>query len=138
MNIIIVYFSLFFGFLSNNNPELVVNIQNIESIQGEIVIGIYNAEKGWLEKDAEIKNYRILVKDSAEKLIITDLPKGNYAISMYHDKNSDGICNLSFIGIPKEPYGFSNNFKPKFSAPKFSDCKFTLTENHVMNIKLVN
>ncbi|OBX23665.1 MULTISPECIES: DUF2141 domain-containing protein [Bizionia] len=138
MNIFFAYFSIIFGFLSTDAPKLTINIQNIEKIQGHIIIGIYNAEEGFLEKDSEIKHYKLTVKENVESLVIDDLPKGDYAISMYHDENSDGICNLNFIGIPKEPYGFSNNFKPKFSAPKFVDCKFSLIEDQVMNIKLVD
>lgn len=138
MNTLIVYFSLILGLVTNNNPKLTINIQNIEKIQGNIIVGVYNAEEGFLKKDVEIKHYSIKVENSTERLIIDDLPSGDYAISMYHDENSDGICNLNFIGIPKEPYGFSNNFKPKFSAPKFEDCKFYFDKDHVLNIKLVN
>ncbi|EGV43785.1 DUF2141 domain-containing protein [Bizionia argentinensis JUB59] len=138
MNTLFFYFSILLGFLASDKPKLTINIQNIESIQGKIIIGIYSAEEGWLEKDSEIRHYRVLVSKNTEQLIITDLPKGDYAISMYHDENSDGICNLNFIGIPKESYGFSNNFKPKFSAPKFKDCKFSLSEDQEMSIKLVD
>lgn len=137
MNTLFIYFSFLLGFLSHENPQLTLNIENIESLEGQIIIGIYNTEKGWLEKDSEIKQFRVPVNNNTERLVITDLPKGDFAISMYHDKNSDGICNLNFIGIPKEPYGFSNNFKPKFSAPKYEDCKFSLTKDHVLSIKLV-
>jgi len=69
-------------------------------------------------------------------LVINDLPKGDYAISMYHDKNADGKCNLNFLGVPTEPYGFSNNFRPKFSAPTFTDCQFNLNTNETLKIKL--
>ncbi|TYB78506.1 DUF2141 domain-containing protein [Bizionia myxarmorum] len=138
MNSLFIYLSVLLGLLSNENPTLTINIHNIDALQGNIIIGIYSSEHGWLEKDSEIKHYRIPVNSTIESLVITDLPKGDYAVSMYHDANSDGICNLNFVGIPKEAYGFSNNFKPKFSAPKFKDCKFSFANDHIMDIKLVD
>ncbi|MCX7551956.1 DUF2141 domain-containing protein [Xanthomarina sp. F2636L] len=138
MNSILIFFSFLFGFFSNENPKLIVNIQNIQSLQGDILIGVYNSEEGFLGDETVIKEYKITVNKTTESFIITDLPIGNYAISLFHDENSDGVCNLNFIGIPKEPYGFSNNYKPKFSAPKFKDCKFSLLKNQELDIKLIN
>lgn len=126
------------GWLANDNPQLTINIQNIESLQGEIIIGVYNSEKGFLADDTVFKTYKIRVNETTERFVITGLPKGDYAVTMYHDENSDGICNRNFLGIPKEPYGFSNNFKPKFSAPKFKDCKFSLLTDHVIEINLID
>jgi uncharacterized protein (DUF2141 family) len=46
-------------------------------------------------------------------------------VVVYHDKNADGKCNR-FLGIPTEDVGFSNNIRPKFSAPDFDDNKVLL------------
>lgn len=51
------------------------------------------------------------------------LPVGWYAVSVVHDENSNSVLDANFLGIPKEPYGFSNNpkgiGKPSFDAVKF-------------------
>lgn len=120
-----------------NNPTLKLTIENINSIEGEIVIGIFNTHEYFLQKGKAIKNYKIKVTRKTETIIINNLPKGSYAISLYHDKNLDGICNLNLLGIPKEPYGFSNNFKPRFSAPDFNDCKFDLSKDLNLKIRLL-
>ena len=137
MNTAFIYFLLLFSFLSNEKTQLTINIQDIEPLQGKIMIGIYNSEIGFLGEDTVVKGYSIPADKTIKKLIIKDLPAGEYAISLYHDVNSDGICNRNFMGIPKEPYGFSNNFKPKFSKPKFKDCKFSLAQNLEIDIKLI-
>ena len=138
MNIIFLYISLFTVLCSNNNPELTLNISNIKSFKGELIIGVFDNETTFLKDGAAFKNYTIIVDKSTETLVIKNLPKGEYAISLYHDENSDNECNLNFLGIPKEGYGFSNNIKPKFSAPSYKDCKFSLVENKVLNIVLRN
>ena len=80
--------------------------------------------------------YKIAVEDNIETIVIDDLPIGEYAFILYHDKNSDGKMNRKFIGIPKEPYAFSNNIRPKLSKPAFEECKFLLENNLAMQISL--
>ncbi len=62
---------------------------------------------------------------------------GEYAIAVYHDQNGNGKMDTRLFGIPKEPYGFSNDFRPMLSAPKFSDCEFSVGDGgKTMRIKL--
>ncbi|WP_163516866.1 DUF2141 domain-containing protein [Gelidibacter japonicus] len=136
MNILILYLSFLTSFFGNDNPQLTIHVQNIKSLKGEIIIGVFNTDKDFLKDGVAIKNYTITVDKATETIVIKDLPKGEYAVSLYHDENSDKECNRNFLGIPKEGYGFSNNVKPKFSAPSYEDCKFTLAENKVLDIAL--
>ena len=138
MNILILYMLLLIAPFKSEQPKLTIQIHNIKSMKGSIKIGIFNTHKDFLEKNSAIRNYSIDVKEATATFVISDLPKGDYAVSMYHDENSDDICNRTFIGIPKEPYGFSNNFKPKFAAPKFEDCKFTFSKNQTLKINLIH
>lgn len=138
MKSILILFGLVASLLPTDNPKLTIKISNIQKIQGEIKVGVFNKENNFLKDGSAIKNYVIKVKKDSETLVITDLPKGEYAVSMYHDTNSDNKLNTNFIGIPKEPYGFSNNVKPKMAAPKYGDCKFSLSENTTMNIKMLH
>ena len=34
---------------------------------------------------------------------------GNYAIAVFHDLNGNGKLDRNLIGLPSEPYGFSND-----------------------------
>lgn len=138
MKAILLLFGILTGLSSSSNPKLTIKISNIEKIKGEIKVGVFNTDTHFLKEGYAIKNYSVKVENNTAILTIVDLPKGEYAITMYHDQNSDNECNRNFIGIPKEPYAFSNNIKPKMSAPKYKDCKFDLTENKTLNIKLIN
>lgn len=136
MKQILALFGLICFSIQAQSPELSLTITNIESVEGSIKIGVFNTSDNYLKEGAAFKNYSIDVTENTETIIIKDLPKGEYAISMYHDKNSDDKCNKNFIGIPKEAFGFSNNIIPKFSAPSYEDCKFVLNKNKSMAIKL--
>ncbi len=102
-----------------DNPQLTIKISNIEKQKGEIKIGVFNNESNFLKEGASIKNYTVKVDKNTAVLTITDLPKGEYAISMYHDENMDNKMNTNSKGVPKESYGFSNNIRPRMSDSKF-------------------
>lgn len=136
MTILLLCFSFLTSFVANENPQLTIEIKNIEVIEGNIRIGVFNTSEKFLKQGLSFKSYVIAVKNSTETIIIDDLPKGEYAFFLYHDKNLDGKLNQNFIGIPKEPFAFSNNVKPKFAQPSFDECKFSLAKNQVMHINL--
>ena len=138
MNYLLVLFTILFINLPTETRELTLSISNIKHIEGTLEIGVFNSGERFLEEGQAYKTISVEIKNSSEVVVIKDLPMGTYAVSMYHDKNSNGECDRNFFGIPKEPYGFSNNFKPKFSAPTFEDCKFELTVDDSLSIKLIH
>ncbi|MFA6618296.1 MAG: DUF2141 domain-containing protein [Candidatus Neomarinimicrobiota bacterium] len=117
--------------------QLTIEILNIEDLEGDIRIGVFNRSENFLKQGFTYKNYIVKVQDSTETIIINDLPPGEYAFILYHDKNADTKMNRNFLGIPKEPFGFSNNLKPKFSKPTFEECKFLLEKDLVLQIPLI-
>lgn len=136
MYTLLLCFSFLAGLVTNENPQLTIKIENIEVFEGDIRIGIFNTSENFLREGLTFKNYKIAVENTTETIIIGDLPKGEYAFLLYHDKNADGKMNRNLLGIPKEPFGFSNNVKPKFAKPTFEECKFSLEENLVLQVKL--
>ena len=138
MNSLFLFMTCIAGLFAIENPPLTIRISAIEKLKGEIKISVFNNGTNFLKKGAELKNYSIKVDKYTAIITITDLPKGEYAISMYYDENSDNQLNRNFIGFPKEPYGFSNNVEPKFGPPKYKDCKFIFSESKTLNIKMIN
>lgn len=136
MNAIFLFLYLLCAMPTTEKHTLTINISNIEKIKGTVEIGVFNTHERFLEEGQAYKSISIKVTANTQTVVVKDLPPGIYAVSMYHDVNSDGDLNRNFFGIPKEPYGFSNNFKPRFSAPKFQDCEFKLESDSEINIEL--
>ncbi len=130
------------NFLSFVNPvervDLKITITNIKAQKGSILLGIFSSSETFLKKGKAFKGVTKSVTGDTMVFILKDLPKGDYAVSLFHDVNADQKCNLNFIGIPIEPYGFSRNFKPRMSKPSFSDCKISLNSNMSTTIKLID
>lgn len=54
------------------------------------------------------------------------LPTGNYAIALIHDENGNNKLD-TFMGIPKEGFGFSRNPAIRFGPPKFDSAQFSVS-----------
>lgn len=131
---IILLFAAQVGYAQQS--PLKITVTNINEMKGKIQVSLYNSEASFIKKGKEYKSMIREVKSGTETFTFNDLPKGEYAVALYHDENSDGKCNTNMLGIPKEGYAFSRNFVPKLSAPKFEDTKFKQEQGSSMVIKM--
>jgi uncharacterized protein (DUF2141 family) len=53
------------------------------------------------------------------------VPPGRWALSLVHDENANGRLD-TFLGIPREGFGFSRNPRIRFGAPGFDDVAFAV------------
>lgn len=54
----------------------------------------------------------------------TGLEPGEYAIKAFHDLNGNGMLDTNLMGIPNEPFAFSNNAAGSFGPASFEQAKF--------------
>ena len=114
--------------------QITVFISGLDSNEGQVLIALHN-EKAQFLKTA-FKN--AITKITNKKVMYTfkKIPEGEYAISVFHDKNSNNKMDVNFLGIPKEAYGCSNNAKGFMGPPKYEDAKFQLTKNSTIRIQI--
>jgi uncharacterized protein (DUF2141 family) len=116
---------------------LTVNITGISSIRGDIYVYLYTSEDGFPIEISKAKSFK---KNKPTKNSMTVyfkyLKTGTYAVSVYQDIDENGKTNQSFLGIPKEPVGVSNNAEGFMGPPKYEDAKFNFNTNKSINIKL--
>jgi len=134
---VFVFGALWSQILFSQNFDLNITITNIRGKDGDIVIGLYNNKESFPLDNKQYKLFSTNTAGFQGVYTIRSLPGGEYAVALFHDRNSDKICNTNFLGIPKEGYAFSKNFRPKLSAPKFEDCKFELRCDSAITIKLI-
>jgi uncharacterized protein (DUF2141 family) len=134
--LILSFFGL--GSADTETVDLKIVVTNINTLKGTIEMGVFNNPKTFLKQGKEYKVYSQKVSSDSVIFLLKGYKKDDYAISLYHDVNSDNECNLNFFGIPVEPYGFSRNFRPKLSKPSFNDCKITAYQDMSVNISLID
>lgn len=100
-------------------------------------IAIYGSEDDYKDNKNQIWADCISVSSTTFEYIIEDLPKGRYMISIFHDLDSNEELNTNWIGMPKEPFGFSKDAKGKMGPPKFENASFELNEDLETTIHLI-
>lgn len=118
---------------------LFIQIQNLDTNKGCIRLAIYDKEEGFLQEEGAIAGKTILLSSPGQIVTaeMSDLRFGKYALAIYHDIDGNGLLNTNFLGIPTEPYGFSNNPHVKWRSPRFREARFEFNENgQVMRVTL--
>lgn len=94
------------------------------------MLAVYDKAETYMSDDC-IRCAEVRVNESGVvNMKISDLPAGEYAITLFHDVNGNHLLDKNFIGIPTEPYGFSNNARGLFGPPTFDAAKFVLNQTH--------
>lgn len=125
----LTFATLSFSFALTPNIELEVIVSDISESKGQLLIGIYNKEEGAFETSAQIAGKIVPAKAGKMKFKF-QLPAGQYAIGVIHDKNSNNQLDTNFLGIPIEDYGFSNSA----TRPNFNKAKINITHSQTINI----
>ena len=113
--------------------KLTVEITNITSEEGQIILAIYNSSENY---DKRIAFQEVKLKPEMDSVIFeTNVPDGEYLVMLVHDINNNGKLDTSFIGMPKEPVGLSN-YDGKGIPGKFKKHKFSVNENTEIIIPL--
>lgn len=102
-----------------------MEIQNIRINGGRIYVAIYFNEKSYINKIPEISFHFDPIKTIISKPLT--LPNGEYLIAILQDTNGNGHMDYNFLGIPKEPYGFTN-MKGKIPG-NFQEMKVNITSS---------
>lgn len=107
---------------------LTVSISDLQSHDGQIGISVYRSPEGWPDLwEKSVKSMLVEIDSIPLEVQIFDLPEGQYAVSVIHDENKNGVLDKNFMSIPKEGYGVSNNAEAGiFGPPKFADALFEL------------
>jgi uncharacterized protein (DUF2141 family) len=110
---------------SGGKATLVLKVTGLRSEKGQVKIAVFNSSEKWLGEQP-IYSSTINVDSQTVTWRINDVPYGDYGVAVFHDENSNGKMDKNVLGIPLEPYGFSNNVRITFGPPKWEEAKFTV------------
>lgn len=86
-------------------------------------IGVFTSEK-MFKKNIPDPKARAVPEDGYATVTFPDLKPGTYGVAVFQDKNGNGKMDKGLFGIPKEPYGFSNNPTIRLKSPGFKKWSF--------------
>ncbi|MCX6265960.1 MAG: DUF2141 domain-containing protein [Bacteroidetes bacterium] len=112
-----------FSQTEKNTGPLTFHVTGFEDNSGQTILMLYRPEddvpkKPFIRINAEIVNRESVIP-------VKDLPCGDYAAIIVHDKNKNEIIDHKW-GIPAEPLGYTNNWRLSLISgmPNFEKLKF--------------
>ena len=112
-------------------------IEGLNSTRGHVVCGIFRAADGFpKESQRAYKVVSVPATPAGALCTFPDLPAGNYAISVFHDENDDGVLKTNLLGMPLEGYGVSNNHTHAMHAPSFEESQFPVDTQATTELRI--
>jgi len=133
-----ILFAFLIGLLSNITfaADVTLEVNNVISDRGHIVAALCERGEVFPRKCARVTRESAL--KSVTKLYFKNVPKGTFAITVFHDENDDGKLNVDASNIPAEGYGFSRDAVGHFGPPKFDDAAVAVIDgNNQFTINLI-
>ncbi len=106
--------------------DLTIHLSGIKGSEGDIRVAIFNSPESY-DKRSPIYSTAFATMCCEMQFTFKDIPDGDYALKLYHDKNGNGKLDKGLFGIPKEHYAFSNNVRHAMRAASFEEALFTIS-----------
>ncbi len=116
--------------------SLDVTVTNIKKDEGVIRLAICRQGDDFPDcGENAVQSADLKIDLGSARAQFEDIPAGLYAVSVFHDANANGKLD-TFLGMPREGYGFSTNppFRPR--APHFSEAQIEIDGKTEAIIKL--
>lgn len=120
------------------DDKLLVRFSGMTSNEGHLAAALWASAETFLSRQHNpVRSFTGTVSLPTTVWEIDNLAFGDYAISVYHDRNQNGKLDSGLFGIPQEDYGFSNNVRGSFGPPVYHKAKFIYNaSNRVIDIQL--
>jgi uncharacterized protein (DUF2141 family) len=105
---------------------LTIRIENVSPRGGTLQVAVYDAASYGGHDQTPVA--KIVADARAPETIahIPNLSPGTYAVKLFQDYGRTGEFAINVLGIPQEPFGFSNDARPLLDQPSFDRAKFAV------------
>jgi uncharacterized protein (DUF2141 family) len=112
------------SFRGEVDGSLKVTVKNVKEATGKVMVGLFATEDEFLKKPRIGKSVK--ASPGEVTVVFENVPPGEYAISVIHDRNENDELDSNFLGMPTEGFGFSKDVMGMFGPPSFEKAKFRL------------
>ena len=112
---------------ASNLPQATIDIdvQGLRNDRGMLHLCATRNRAHFPDCRGDPSAYRQSVPAATSQLRLSGVVPGQYAISLFHDQNSNAKLD-TFLGVPREGFGFSRNPVIRFGAPNFDSVNMEL------------
>lgn len=112
--------------------RLYVDVEGVKRAEGLIAVTLYADDSSrFLAKRGSLYVGRVPARAPKTTVCIYLPDTGVYALGVYQDADSDRRYDRSAVGLPKEPFGFSNDPAVFLGMPRFSSVRLSVPRNNM-------
>lgn len=115
--------------------DLTVQIVGLRNATGQILVGLHNSSASFPSRWTRAIAVKRVPAAAGAAVRFENVAPGRYAVIAVHDEDGDGDMTKTFIGLPVEGFGTSNN-PGFFGPPRFSPATFDLTGDAAISIRI--
>jgi len=101
--------------------DLTVDVAGLQSAKGAVMVAVFDSAGHFLKQP--LRTAAVAAQPGQVQLLINDLAPGDYAVSLFQDENGNGKLDKNLVGMPIEPYGFSNDAAASNGPPGFDQAR---------------
>jgi len=110
--------------------KLFVDVQGVPSSEGLIAVTLYaDVQSKFLAHHGSLYVGRVPAHKGTTSVCIHVPTTGVYALAVYHDANANRKFDRTSIGLPAEPFGFSNNPRVFLGMPAWSSVRLSVPKS---------
>lgn len=104
-------------------------VRGLRPAESRLQVAVFEGAQGFPDADAAAERTTVDAGSETAQLTLTLKSGVVAAIAVFQDLDGNGVLTKNGLGIPTEPYGFSNNARGTFGPPSFGKAQFTVTED---------
>lgn len=112
----------------------------VEGIQankgGSVSAGIFTQEFFPQTGKAAYERY-VSVEAAVMEIHFDEIPAGDYAAAVFHDLDNNGELRTNFLGLPREPIGFSRDARIRMGPPSYEDAVFSVKPGETITLTII-
>jgi uncharacterized protein (DUF2141 family) len=109
---------------AGGDGSLTVAFQGVTHREGVVLCAVFDCKAAYDANTHPVRTLELPAADGNFSATFAGLPPGRYGVKAFHDRDRNGKMRFNPLGMPMEPYGFSNNARAPFGPPSWGAASF--------------
>jgi uncharacterized protein (DUF2141 family) len=116
---------------------LTVVVTGADRPVGVLGAAVFSSADGFPNQPAKSAKFSMRPRTApVDSFVFQGLTPGRYAVSVFHDQNSNSKLDANLFGVPKEPWGTTGSVRPRMRAPRFDEAMINVTTDTRVEIRV--
>jgi uncharacterized protein (DUF2141 family) len=110
-----------------SSASLTIKVFEVSPRGGDLRVALYDEASYPVDNADSVADAVVPARPPETDVILSGIRPGTYAVKLFQDFNGNGKFDQTWLGVPLEKFGFSNDARPLLSEPDFERTKFNLS-----------